>query len=194
MKNKFMQIIGGTFMALLMLFGAAQIFVSGQESETSDSLEDQTERSQRNIVGAWRTAVTQRNCQTGVPLAPASRGLLTFNEGGTLSEFNAGPASPPAMRSPGHGVWERLREHEYSFVFIINRYDASSVFIGTQKIRATLELGARELGASGNVFTNNGAISASRNSYTANASVEIFDAGDNLIGRGCATSVGTRIE
>jgi len=189
MKSKFMQIIGGTFMALLMLFGAAQIFVSGQESETSDSLEDQTERSQRNIVGAWRTAVTQRNCQTGVPLAPASRGLLTFNEGGTMSEYNAGPASPPSMRSPGHGAWERLREHEYSFVFVINRYDASGVFIGIQKIRATLELGA-----SGNVFTNNAVISGSRNVFATNAAVEIFDASDNLTGRGCATSIGTRIE
>ncbi len=189
MKNTFLKTTVGTFLALLMLFGATQIFVSGQESEQGDLQEEQTERSQRNIVGAWRTAVTLRSCQTGLPVAPASRGLLTFNEGGTLSEYNAGPGSTPAMRSPGHGVWERLREHEYSLVFIINRYDASGVFIGTQKIRAALELGA-----SGNVFTNNAAISASRNVYTTNAAVEIFDASDNLIGRGCATSVGTRIE
>ncbi|MEJ7699707.1 MAG: hypothetical protein WKF71_08710 [Pyrinomonadaceae bacterium] len=114
---------------------------------------------------------------------------MTFNEGGTLSEYNAGPASPPAMRSPGHGVWRPLQENEYSFVFIFNRYDASGVFIGAQKIRAALQLGA-----SGNVFTNDAAISASRNVYTANAAVEIFDASDNLIGRGCATSIGTRIE
>ncbi len=193
MKNKFMQTTVGTFLALLMLFGCTQFFVSGQESETGNSPEEQIEGARQSIVGAWRTAVTLRNCQTGLPLAPAStpasRGLLTFNEGGTLSEYNAGPGSTPAMRSPGHGVWERLREHEYSLVFIINRYDASGVFIGTQKIRAALELGA-----SVNVFTNNAAISASRNSYTTNASFEIFDASDNLIGRGCATSVGTRIE
>ncbi len=189
MKSKFMQTIGRTFLALLMLFGFTQISVSGQESETGNSPEEQIEGARQSIVGAWRTAVTLRNCQTGLPLAPASRGLLTFNEGGTLSEYNASPALSPAMRSPGHGVWERLREHEYSFVFIINRYDASGVFIGTTKIRAALELGA-----SGNVFTNNAAISASRNVFTTNAAVEIFDASDNLIGRGCATSVGTRIE
>ncbi|MBA2606533.1 MAG: hypothetical protein H0U96_06665 [Acidobacteria bacterium] len=162
--------------------------MSGQESETGNSPEEQIEGARQSIVGAWRTAVTQRNCQTDLPLAPASRGLLTFNEGGTLSEYNAGPALSPAMRSPGHGVWLRLREREYSFVFIINRYDASGVFIGTTKIRAALELGA-----SGNFF-NDAAISASRNVFTTNAAVEIFDASDNLIGRGCATSVGTRIE
>ncbi len=181
-----MQTIVGTFLALAMLFGVTQIFVSGQESETGASSEEQAERSRDSLVGAWRTAVQLRNCQTGLPVGGVGRGLLTFNEGGTLSEFNFGPGQ---NRSPGHGVWERLREHEYTFVFIINRYDASGVFIGTQKIRAALELGA-----SRNVFTNNAAISASRNVYTANAAFEIFDANDNLTGRGCATSVGTRIE
>ena len=188
MKNKFMQTIGRTFLALAMLFGFTQISVSGQESETGNSPEEQIERARPSIVGAWRTAVTLRNCQTGLPLAPASRGLLTFNKGGTLSEYNAGPGSSPAMRSPGHGVWERLREHEYSFVFIINRYDASGVFISSQKVRAALELG------SGIFFTDAAAISSRRNSFTTNAAVEIFDAGDNLIGRGCATGIGTRIE
>ncbi len=80
MKSKFMQTIGRTFLALLMLFGFTQISVSGQESETGDLQKEQAERSRQCIVGAWRTAVTQRNCQTGLPLAPASRGLLTFNE------------------------------------------------------------------------------------------------------------------
>ena len=177
MKNTFLKTTVGTFLALLMLFGAAQIFVSGQESETSDSLEERTERSQRNIVGAWRTAVTQRNCQTGLPLAPASRGLLTFNEGGTLAEYNS-PGPNPALRSPGHGVWEQQMHHRgnFSLVFMINRYDASGVFISSQKIRAALEL------------------SADGNGFTTNAAIEIFDANDNLIGTGCATGVGTRIE
>ncbi len=177
MKNKFLKTTVGTFLALLMLFGCTQFFVSGQESETSDSLEKQTERSQRNIVGAWRTAITPLNCQTGLPVAPVGRGLITFNEGGTLSEYNS-PGPNPAVRSPSHGVWEQSRRgrHNYSFVFVHNRYDASGAFISSNKVTAALEL------------------SASGNSYTANASFEIFDANDNLIGTGCATSVGTRIE
>jgi len=189
MKNKFLKTTVGTFLALLMLFGVTQIFVSGQESETGNSPEEQIEGARQGIVGAWRTAVTLRSCQTGLPVAPAFRGLFTFNQGGTMAEYGIGPGASPALRSPGHGVWERLQEREYSFTFIFNRYDASGVFIGTQKIRAALELGA-----SGNVFTNDAAISASRNVFTTNASVKFFDAGDNLIGSGCATAVGTRIE
>jgi hypothetical protein len=160
-----------------MLFGFTQISVLGQESKTSNSPEEQTEHSQRNIVGAWRTAVTLRNCQTGLPVSPVGRGLLTFNEGGTLSEYNGSPALPPAMRSPGHGVWEQQRgRRNFSGVFVINRYDATGVFIGTTKVTVAWKL------------------SASGNSFTSNAAVEIFDANDNLIGTGCATSVGTRIE
>jgi len=59
MKNTFLKTTVGTFLALLMLFGCTQFFVSGQESEPRDSVEKQTERSQRNIVGVWRTAVTR---------------------------------------------------------------------------------------------------------------------------------------
>ncbi len=181
MKNKYMQTTVGTFLALLMLFGFTQIFVSGQESETSDLQEKQAERSRDSLVGAWRTAVTRLNCQTGEPLAPASRGLFTFNEGGTLSEYNAGPGSTPAMRSPGHGVWEQNDNRgNYSFVFVINRYDASGVFIGIQKITATLALSSDFRSVDG--------------IFNTIARVEIFDANDNLIGTGCATGVGTRIK
>ncbi len=176
MKNRFLQTTVGTFVALLMLFGYTQFFVLGQESETNDSLEKQTERSQRNIVGAWRTVVTLRSCQTGLPLAPATRGLFTFNEGGTLSEYNS-PGPNPAVRSPGHGVWEERRgTRNYSLAFVVNRYDASGGLISTQNVTAALEL------------------SESGNSYTTNASFELSDANNNLISTGCATGVGTRFE
>jgi len=174
MKNKFMQTIGGTFLALLMLFAGTQIFVSGQESETNNSPEEQSEHARQGIVGAWRTAVTLRDCQTGLPVSPVGRGLFTFHEGGTLSEFNLGPGQ---NRSPGHGVWEDRRgRRNFSGVFVINRYDATGVFIGTQKVRAAWEL------------------SMSGDGYTTTAATEIFDANDNLIATGCATGVGTRIE
>ena len=172
MTNKFMQTIIGTLLALLMLFGATQIFVSGQESENSGVPLGQVERFGRTIEGVWRTAVTQRNCQTGAPTTPTSRGLITFHEGGTLSET----LGPGQNRSPGHGVWEQRRGNNYALAFIINRYNASGVFIGTQQIKAFLEL------------------AAGGDSYTSNAYVEVFDANDNLVGTGCATSVGTRFE
>ena len=83
----------------------------------------------------------------------------------------------PALRSPGHGVWQR--EHgwqDYSFAFTYYRYNASGVFLGSQRVRATLELGA-----SGDEFASRSVI-------------EILDVNDNVIGTGCATAVGTRFE
>jgi hypothetical protein len=130
----------------------------------------------KTIEGVWRTVVTPRNCQTGNPGAPFP-GLFTFNKGGTMSEYGINSGSSPALRSPGHGVWQR--EHgwqDYSFAFTFYRYNASGVFIGSQKITAALELGA-----SGDEFTTHSAI-------------EIFDTNDNLIFAGCATAAGTRFE
>ena len=94
-----------------------------------------------------------------------------------MSEYGIGPGSSPALRSPGHGVWQR--EHgwqEYSFAFTYYRYDASGVFLGSQKVTAALELGA-----SGDEFASRSAI-------------DILDVNGNVIGTGCATAVGTRFE
>jgi len=130
----------------------------------------------RTIEGAWRTAVTPRNCQTGDAILTLS-GLFTFNQGGTMSEYGIGPGSSPGLRSPGHGVWQR--EHgwqDYSFAFTYYRYNASGVFLGSQEVRATLELGE-----GGDEFASRSAI-------------EILDGNGAVIGTGCATAVGTRFE
>jgi hypothetical protein len=148
---------------------SAQDVPSQQPSATSAAHE-------RTIQGVWRTVVTPRNCQTGQTF-PSLQGLFTFTQGGTMSEYGIGPGSSPALRSPGHGVWQR--EHgwqDYSFAFTYYRYDASGAFLGSQKVRATLELGA-----GGDEFASRSAI-------------EILDANGAVIGTGCATAVGTRFE
>jgi hypothetical protein len=178
-KEKKMNLTKQTLVIVLTVITALTMtssVVSGQDiqdkqsSETSKGLES-------TIQGVWRTVVTPRNCQTGEPVAPSFPGLFTFAKGGTMSEYGISPGSSPALRSPGHGVWQR--EHgwqDYSFAFTFYRYNASGVFIGSQKITATLELGA-----SGDEFATHSAL-------------EVFDASDNLIGTGCATAAGTRFE
>ena len=166
MKWKLVALAFSLIAALTVTFSIA----SGQNQASNSSA-----ASERTIHGVWQTAVTPRNCQTGQPVAPTFHGLFTFNQGGTLSEF--GVVANPAQRSPGHGLWQREQGwNDYSLKFTFLRYDASGAFIGTQKVTATLELGA-----SGDEFTTNGA-------------VEIFDASGNLVGTGCATAVGTRFE
>jgi hypothetical protein len=148
---------------------SAQGIQDKHSSEASGSNE-------RTIRGVWRTVVTGRNCQTGEPLG-SLRGLFTFNQGGTMSEYGIGPGSSPAMRSPGHGVWQREHGwHEYSFAFTYYRYSASGILIGSQRVTAALELGS-----SGDEFATSSAI-------------EIFDVNDNLVGTACATAAGRRFE
>jgi hypothetical protein len=163
-------------LAVITALTVTVFIVSGQNIQANQSSASSNAR-ERTIVGAWRTVVTPRNCQTGAPVATPFPGLFTFQEGGTMSESGVGPGSSPALRGPGHGVWQREQGWQnYSFAFTFYRYDAGGVFIGSQKVTATLELGA-----SGDEFTTNSAIA-------------VFDANDNLIGSGCATAAGTRFE
>lgn len=141
-----------------------------QRPSATSSASDQT------IRGVWRTIVTVRNCQSGDALLTFS-GLLTFNQGGTMSEYGVGPGSSPARRSPGHGVWRPEQGwQDYSFAFTFYRYDASGVFLGSQRVKATVELGT-----GGDEFASRSAI-------------EILSLDDVVIGTGCATAIGTRFE
>jgi hypothetical protein len=133
--------------------------------------------SERTIQGAWRTMVTPVNCQTGDPLGPPFAGLFTFNTGGTMSEYGIGPGSSPALRSPGHGVWQHeLSWQNYSYTFTFYRYNSSGVFIGSQKVTSALELGE------------------SGDEFTTHSVVEILDANGNVIATFCAMAAGTRFE
>jgi hypothetical protein len=172
MKNKFMQITAGTFLALLMLFGATQIFVSGQKS--GPVVFPELRGRPVSIEGVWQTTVTQRNCQTG-NIIRTFRGLSTYHEGGTMSETSA--ALSPALRSPGHGVWEKQSHSAYSSSFIFQFYSPDGALAGTQKITSNITLEGR-----------NG------NTYDTTTSIQVFDVNNNLLGTGCATATATRFE
>jgi hypothetical protein len=123
-----------------------------------------------------RTVITGRNCQTGDPLG-SGPGLFTFNKGGTMSECGIGPGESPALRSPGHGVWQRAHGwKDYSFAFTYYRYDASGVFTGSVKVKAALELGPSD------------------DEFTSSSAIEVFDPNENLISAGCATAAGRRFK
>jgi len=129
---------------------------------------------ERTIVGVWRMALTSVNCQTGDVIRTLP-GLWTFHEGGTMSEFAVAPGLSTALRSPGHGVWQREPGwQDYSLTFIFYRYDASGVFTGSQRARIALTLGA------------------SGDEFTAHSAIEIRDANDNVTLTSCGTPSGTR--
>ena len=94
-----------------------------------------------------------------------------------MSEYGISPGLTPALRSPGHGIWQHEEGwRDYSFKFTFYRYNASGVFIGSQRITAALELGA------------------DGDSFTTISAIEVLDANDNVVGNGCGTAAGTRFE
>ncbi len=172
MKNRFMQIIVGTFLALLMLFGGTQL-VSAQDGEGQDRLE-----------GVWRVRTTPRNCVTGVPIPTTPfEFLFTFHKGGTMS-VSLQNSTITITRSPGHGLWQRepLGRREpswgnYSFKFVHLRFDlATGAYLGSQVARGTLRL------------------SESGDEFTTDSQNQVFDVNGHLTITGCANAVGTRFE
>jgi len=165
MKNRFMQIIVGTFLGLLMLLIGTQTLVFGQENKTNG-------QQSSALVGVWRNTITLRNCQTGNQIA-TFQGLLTFHEGGTMSEFGG---INPVLRSPGHGVWQASNPFHPTFAFTFLRFNADGTFAGTQRVRSTVSLGL-----DGNAFQSTGM-------------AEVLDVNDNVVGMPCATTMATRFE
>jgi hypothetical protein len=170
MKRRFLKLTMGSLFASLTMVGGMPIVVSAHGDKPPEP----------GIAGAWRVALTPRNCVTGDPLPALGapyQGLYTFHKGGTLSEWLTNTVVLPTLRSPGHGVWRKAGDSQsYSYSFIFNRYDTLGMITGTQQGRAELVLGE------------------SGNDYTASSTVQIFDVDGNLLSRNCSTIEGTRYE
>ena len=63
------------------------------------------------LVGVWAIQVTPRDCATEAAVAPPINSLVTFHDGGTLTEGAA--AFAPGQRSAGHGTWAHDRRASY---------------------------------------------------------------------------------
>lgn len=126
------------------------------------------EGGERNLEGTWITSVTPVDCVSGNPVASAFPGILSFHKGGTMSGTSS--VAPTVF-----GIWERTGS-EYKFAFTFLRYNSSGVFIGRQTVHQKVSLALE-----GGEFTSTG-------------SVEILDAGGNVIGNGCAASTGVRFQ
>ena len=134
----------------------------------------------KELVGTWRMTITPYDCATGAE-RPAFRSMVSFEEGGTLTEAALSPAFQPGQRGPGHGIWNATGDHTYSVVF--EAYilfttqpnpPAPGFQMGVQRVTTTIEV--------------NG------NQSSGLASVEFFDVAGNLVSTGCSKAVGERME
>lgn len=134
------------------------------------------------LVGTWVVQVTQRDCSSGAPLGVPFYSLLTFNQGGTMTETTANPMFFPAVRGPGHGGWSQVKGGGYGEASD-RRYQANSLALITANGVLTQEQIIRQniqMGNNPNTF------------QTTSASVEFYQPDGTLIRKGCATAQGTR--
>ena len=100
---------------------------------------------------------------------------MTFNQGGTCTEYFVVPGNDPGQETQA-GVWQREPgSQNYSVRTVGNAYTAEGDFEARVEATEAIQL-------------------TSANSFTGAGTVQIFDADGNLIGTICATSTGTRFE
>ena len=69
--------------------------------------------SREGLEGAWTVQVTLRDCVTNAAVGAPFHSLVSFHDGGTLSESAGSLAFAAGQRSPGHGTWTREGRHTF---------------------------------------------------------------------------------
>lgn len=154
------------FLALIITAAVATI-AAAQYTAT----EYGTKAKKADLTGTW--FVDARPQGEGAP--PPFKVLATFHSDGTIVETESDTLIPPFI-TPGHGVWEKVRNNEFAFKVMFLTFDGQGNYTGTAKVH-------------GNIFTNE-----SPDRYTSPASVEFFDVDGNFLFGGDATGTGERIK
>jgi hypothetical protein len=110
MKMRFSSVPGRGLAAL----GLAAVLLTTSGSNLNAASAD----SSNALVGVWSIQVTLRNCATGAPLGAPINSLVSFHQGGTMTETPGGQAFAPGQRSDGHGLWSKKDGHTYRQTFI----------------------------------------------------------------------------
>jgi len=140
MKNTFLKPIFIIALAMITAFTITFSVASGQEV-TEEQASVSLDIPARPLGGVWRNFVSLRNCMTNVKITNF-QSLLTFYEGGTMSESGGGVGAggSPILRGPGHGIWQASNAFHPTYAFTFLRFNADGTLAGTQRIRATASL------------------------------------------------------
>ena len=126
------------------------------------------------ITGTWRVAITLRVCASGAAIRDPFPAMATFAQGGAVT--TADGSMNPALRSTGHGTWRHESGRGYRAVIEAFLFNAGGTLTGRQRFIQSIEL------------------SEDGRTFEATVAATILDPAGNVVGNGCATSTGHRLE
>ena len=140
-------------------------------------------QSPRSIEGAWGVALQQRDCTTQAPIGPPLRALVTYHEGGTLTESSGALAFLPGQRSVSHGTWNRQGlAHSDQTVTMLLFDTAAGTPPGSPGFQAGWQIARHDITLSG------------PDNLTATGTSEFYNLAGQVYRTTCATRTGERLK
>ena len=184
MNSRPSNILGSGVVAILGLTGLL-LTTSGSTMVAS------SRDSHDTLTGTWSIQVTPRDCTTGLPAAPPSNSLVTFHEGGTLSESAGALAFAIGQRSAGHGIWKQQGRRTYSQKFIaLLLFDSPPNLPGTPGFDPTKPVSPGFLAGWQTVTHTAELVDA--NHLTSEGTTDFYKTDGTAYRTGCSTAVGER--
>ncbi|MGZ3630051.1 MAG: twin-arginine translocation signal domain-containing protein [Ktedonobacteraceae bacterium] len=149
-----------------VLKGAGAVAVTAALLSPTAALAKTTSAS-HGIVGSWIFTVTTND-------GSVTKSLVTFDQGGTLTEAQQGDVSATSAASPGHGAWVETGSDKFAMTIIKIAYETSGNLIGTA--------------------TNNGKLQMHGDQLTAKGAFVAKDPNGNVLFSGTYTATATRIK
>jgi hypothetical protein len=144
------------------------------------------------LAGAWMVQVTLRDCTSSAPMGSFAS-LVTFHDGGTISEDPSSPAFAPGQRSSGHGTWTRIgaRTYRQRMIALIT-YDTAANLPGSPTFDPTARITP---GFYAGWSTVNHTFQLVDADHAVSAGTNQFVRADGTVYRsGCSTATATRFQ
>jgi len=146
----------------------------------------------QGLEGTWIVQVTLRNCATNAALG-SFNSIVTFHEGGTISEDTSAPTFAVGQRSSGHGTWvfEGRRTYTQRLVTLIN-FDTAANLPGTPGFNPALPVSPGFFAGFAVVTHSLELTDASH--ATSSGTNEFYRSDGTSYRTGCSSAVATRFE
>ena len=172
---------------------AAVVTLTGVLLATAGGRTGVASGSREGLEGAWTVEVTPRDCVTNVAAGAPFNSLVSFHDGGTLSESAGGRAFAPGQRSPGHGTWTREGRRTFlQRMIALVVFDTPANLPGTPGFNPNLPVTPGFL-AGWQTVTHTVTLSDADH-LTSSGTTEFYKSDGTLYRTGCSTAIAQRFE